>query len=159
VATLKKIFMPACWCCCRKDAAYGAGLSAREAHVGGERSSPTLTGCLRRHVPFRIACHAPSITRSIPSGYFHVRCQCPSSAPVRPRTGRTDSLVALDHAQLCKTLAGLLGPTVIQGLPVIAGKQLAKAEMRVLKHHHRLEAEVKTAARVEPSRIMDAAPI
>ena len=70
----------------------------------------------------------------------------------------TDSLVALDHAQLCKTLAGLLGPTVIQGLPVIAGKQLAKAEMRVLKHHHRLEAEVKTAARVEPSRIVDAAP-
>ena len=27
-----------------------------------------------------------------------------------------DSLATLDHAQLCKTLAGLLGPTVIQGL-------------------------------------------
>ena len=69
-----------------------------------------------------------------------------------------DSLAALDHAQLCQTLAGLLGPTVIQGLPVIAGKQLAKADMRVVKHHHRLDAEVKTAVRIEPSRILEAAP-
>ncbi len=70
-----------------------------------------------------------------------------------------DAMAALDHVQLCQTLAGLLGPTVIQGLPVIAGKQLAKAGASVVKHHHRLDAQVKgTAAGIEPSRIMDAAP-
>lgn len=69
-----------------------------------------------------------------------------------------ESLTALDHAQLCKTLAGALGATVIQGLPVIAGKQLAKGGVRVVKHHHRLDAMVQTVRRIEPDRIIEVAP-
>lgn len=68
------------------------------------------------------------------------------------------SVAALDHARLCQKLAELLGPTVIQGLPVIAGKQLAKAEVRVVKHHHRLDAVAKATARIEPASIVEAAP-
>ena len=68
------------------------------------------------------------------------------------------SVAALDHARLCQKLAELLGPTVIQGLPVIAGKQLAKAEVRVVKHHHRLDAVARAVARIEPARIVEAAP-
>lgn len=69
-----------------------------------------------------------------------------------------DSVTALDHARLCQKLAELLGPTVIQGLPVIAGKQLAKAGLRVVKHHHRLDAQARAVARIEPARIVEAAP-
>jgi hypothetical protein len=69
-----------------------------------------------------------------------------------------DSMATLDHARLCQKLAELLGPTVIQGLPAIAGKQLAKAEVRVVKHHHRLDAQAKAVARIEPARIVEAAP-
>lgn len=68
------------------------------------------------------------------------------------------SVAALDHARLCQKLAELLGPTVIQGLPVIAGKQLAKAEVRVVKHHHRLDAVAKATARIEPASIVEVAP-
>ena len=68
------------------------------------------------------------------------------------------SVAALDHARLCQKLAELLGPTVIQGLPVSAGKQLAKAEVRVVKHHHRLDAVARAVARIEPARIVEAAP-
>ena len=67
-------------------------------------------------------------------------------------------LTALDHAQLCRALAGALGPTVIQGLPMIAGKQMAKVGVRVVKHHHHLDARVTTQARVEPARIVEVAP-
>lgn len=69
-----------------------------------------------------------------------------------------EQLTALDHAQLCKTLAGALGATVIQGLPAIAGKQLAKGGVRVVKHHHRLDAVVQTVQRVDPVRIIEVAP-
>lgn len=46
----------------------------------------------------------------------------------------------LDHAQLCKGLAETLGSTVLQGLPTISAKQLAKAGIRMDKAHHHLDA-------------------
>ena len=83
----------------------------------------------------------------------------PSAANVRLsssiRTG-VASVAALDHARLCQKLAELLGPTVIQG----AGdrRQATKAEVRVVKHHHRLDAVARAVARIEPARIVEAAP-
>lgn len=44
-------------------------------------------------------------------------------------------LSTLDHERLCKALATALGATVIQGLPVIAGKQLGKAGVAVVGCH------------------------
>lgn len=67
-------------------------------------------------------------------------------------------LSALDHERLCKALATALGATVIQGLPVIAGKQLAKAGVTVVGSHHHLDAVSLVMQAVDRRRIIDVAP-
>ncbi len=50
-------------------------------------------------------------------------------------------LLKEDHSALCRDLCAILGATVLQGLPAISKKQLAKSEVRLLSHHHHVEVE------------------
>ncbi|HMV62455.1 MAG TPA: hypothetical protein PKE01_03925 [Rhodocyclaceae bacterium] len=67
-------------------------------------------------------------------------------------------LAGLDHAALCRTLADALGPTVLRGLPAIAGKQLTPLGARVVRHHHHLDAAAQAARRVERAQVIQVAP-
>ncbi|MCB1956230.1 MAG: hypothetical protein KDG55_11180 [Rhodocyclaceae bacterium] len=52
-----------------------------------------------------------------------------------------DTLLSEDHSALCRDLCEILGATVMQGLPAISKKQLAKAQVGLLSHHHHVEVE------------------
>ena len=67
-------------------------------------------------------------------------------------------LAGLDHAALCRTLSEALGPTVLRGLPVIAGKQLTPLGARVLRHHHRLDAAAQAARSIAREQVTQVAP-
>lgn len=67
-------------------------------------------------------------------------------------------LSALDHERLCKAFATVLGATVIQGLPVIAGKQLGKAGITVVGSHHHLDAVSLVSRAVDRCQIIAVAP-
>ncbi|MCB1909221.1 MAG: hypothetical protein KDH15_17785 [Rhodocyclaceae bacterium] len=67
-----------------------------------------------------------------------------------------DDMAGRDHGALCRELCEALGTTVIKGLPAISTKQLAKAGVSLLAHHHHATVEnftvpvldATTAARV-----------
>lgn len=63
-----------------------------------------------------------------------------------------------DHASLCRQLGEVLGSTVLQGLPAISAKQLAKAGVSLLSHHHHLEVENLAAMPLAAGRVHRAAP-
>ena len=67
------------------------------------------------------------------------------------------AFAGLEHARLCKTLSAALAP-VIQGLPVISGKQLAKGGITVVAHHHHLDARSVGVPSVERAQVILAAP-
>lgn len=68
------------------------------------------------------------------------------------------AIAGLDHGQLCQALATALGATVIQGLPSISAKQLGKAGVTLLGHHHHLDAKSLGGAAVDPKLVIQAAP-
>lgn len=69
-----------------------------------------------------------------------------------------EPLASLERELLCKALAQALGPTVIQGLPVISGKQLGKSGIVLKAHHHHLDAVNLAPAAIDPRRIVAVAP-
>lgn len=68
------------------------------------------------------------------------------------------SLAEQHHEDLCKALSELLGPMVFQGMPTVTAKQLGKAGVRVLAHHHHLAARELGAKPVERDALIAAAP-
>jgi hypothetical protein len=69
-----------------------------------------------------------------------------------------ESLLADDHATLCRKLGELLGPLVLQGMPTITGKQLAKAGANIISHHHHIDAESLVAPSIDRAKLIAAAP-
>lgn len=55
-----------------------------------------------------------------------------------------ESLLQGDHEALCRALHDILGTMVLQGMPTVTGKQLAKAGISVVAYDHRLDV-VNTA--------------
>lgn len=68
-----------------------------------------------------------------------------------------ESLRGLDHAALCKALQGLLGP-VAQGMPTVTAKQLARAGIDVVRHHHHLDARHLGIPDLDRNMLIAAAP-
>ncbi|THF60661.1 hypothetical protein [Pseudothauera rhizosphaerae] len=69
-----------------------------------------------------------------------------------------ERLLELDHEALCKTFSEMLGTMVVQGLPTIAGKQLAKAGASVVGHHCHLSATSLAARPLAREALVAAAP-
>lgn len=68
------------------------------------------------------------------------------------------ALATADHAQLCKTLAGALGVAVNQGMPTVSAKQLEKLGIRLVAHHHHLDATNLSAPAVPREAVLAVAP-
>lgn len=66
--------------------------------------------------------------------------------------------LAAEHEALCARLHETLGAMVIQGLPTIAGKQLAKAGIDITAHHHHLDAVNLSAPALPHATLAAAAP-
>lgn len=64
-----------------------------------------------------------------------------------------EGLLREDHSALCRELCEILGATVMQGLPAISAKQLAKSAVKVLSHHHHAEVENLAAARIPAAMV------
>lgn len=69
-----------------------------------------------------------------------------------------ERLLELDHESLCKTFSEILGSMVFQGLPTVAGKQLAKAGASIAAHHYHLSATSLAARPLEREALIAAAP-
>lgn len=69
-----------------------------------------------------------------------------------------DELAKLSPAALSAALSEALGPMVLQGLPTIGGKQLARAGIQVAAHRHRLEASALAVPRADRDELTHAAP-
>ncbi|THF62381.1 hypothetical protein E6C76_18875 [Pseudothauera nasutitermitis] len=69
-----------------------------------------------------------------------------------------ERLLELDHESLCKTFSEVLGSMVFQGLPTVAGKQLAKAGGSIVAHHYHLSAGILGAPTLERDLLVAAAP-
>jgi hypothetical protein len=68
------------------------------------------------------------------------------------------ALLTDDHATLCRKLGELLGPLVLQGMPTITGKQLARAGASIVGHHHHLDAENLSVPGIDRALMIAAAP-
>ncbi|MCC4116453.1 hypothetical protein LLG90_13915 [Aromatoleum toluclasticum] len=60
------------------------------------------------------------------------------------------------HEKLCKAVQELLGAMVLQGMPTVTAKQLGKAGISVLSHHHHLDV-LNTAVAAAPRQELVAA--
>lgn len=69
-----------------------------------------------------------------------------------------ETMGQLDHEALCKALGALLGPAVTQGMPTVSSKQLAKAGVDLVRHHHHLDARRLDAANLDRGSMIAAAP-
>ncbi|MBL8438620.1 MAG: hypothetical protein JNM61_10515 [Zoogloeaceae bacterium] len=69
-----------------------------------------------------------------------------------------DALLNLDHADLCKKIATLLGPAVAQGMPTVSAKQLDRAQIALLEHHHHLDVTHLVPAAIPVEQVVAAAP-
>src|SRR5690606_8297995 len=69
-----------------------------------------------------------------------------------------ERLLELDHESLCKTFSEVLGTMVFQGLPTVAGKQLAKAGGSIVGHHHHLSATSLAPPPLDRDVLIAAAP-
>lgn len=69
-----------------------------------------------------------------------------------------ETLLQLDQEALCRELSGVLGSLVLQGMPTISAKQLAKAGVVVRGHHHHLAAENTTLPSIPRELLIAAAP-
>ncbi|MDR2688528.1 MAG: hypothetical protein LBB76_02065 [Azoarcus sp.] len=63
-----------------------------------------------------------------------------------------------DHTALCRKLGELLGPLVLQGMPTITGKQLAKAGASIIGHHHHLDVDNLSMPSIDRALMIAAAP-
>lgn len=62
------------------------------------------------------------------------------------------------HEKLCRAVQDLLGTMVLQGMPTITAKQLAKAGITLLSHHHHLDVLNTAAAPVPREALIAAGP-
>ncbi len=69
-----------------------------------------------------------------------------------------DTMAASEHAALSRNLHTLLGAVVFNGMPTITAKQLAKAEIALLDHQHRLELINQRAPEIARAALIAAAP-
>lgn len=70
-----------------------------------------------------------------------------------------EELAAADSEQLKARLGETLGAMVLQGLPTIAGKQLARVGAQVLSHSHAIETSaLSLTSSVEHDELVTAAP-
>lgn len=68
-------------------------------------------------------------------------------------------MAASDPAGLQRALTEALGAMVLQGLPTIAGKQLARSGIRIARHAHALSVRVEApAAEIDRELLTGAAP-
>lgn len=68
------------------------------------------------------------------------------------------AFVEASHEQLCRALQDLLGSMVMQGMPTITAKQLAKAGIAIHSHHHHLDVVNMTAAPIARDDLIAAGP-
>ena len=64
-----------------------------------------------------------------------------------------DAMTAHDHGALCQELCEMLGATVLKGLPAISTKQLAKAGVSLLGHHHHATVENLAAPALDAATV------
>lgn len=69
-----------------------------------------------------------------------------------------NGLLELGHENLCKAMHDLLGPMVLQGMPTVTAKQLGKAGVSVLSHHHHLDVANTAAATIPRAEYVAAGP-
>ena len=69
-----------------------------------------------------------------------------------------EKLRGLDHQALCKVFHALLGMTVIQAVPKVIGKQLTKAGIELVGHHHHLNASHSDQAPIDRALLIAIAP-
>jgi hypothetical protein len=69
-----------------------------------------------------------------------------------------ETMLQGDHEALCRALNDILGAMVLQGMPTITAKQLAKADIAVVAHHHRVEVANTAAAAIPREALIAAAP-
>lgn len=67
-------------------------------------------------------------------------------------------LLELGHENLCKAMHDLLGAMVLQGMPTVTAKQLGKAGISVLSHHHHLDVTNTAAATIPRAEYVAAGP-
>lgn len=67
-----------------------------------------------------------------------------------------EAFLQASHEKLCKAMQELLGNMVLQGMPTVTAKQLGKAGITILSHHHHLDV-VSTAATALPREALIAA--
>lgn len=68
------------------------------------------------------------------------------------------AFVDASHERLCKAVQELLGAMVLQGMPTVTAKQLAKAGVAVVSHHHHLDVLNTAAASVPREELVAAGP-
>ena len=69
-----------------------------------------------------------------------------------------ETLLAGDHAALCRRFSEVLGPLVLQGMPKITGNQLARANARLVGHHCHFDAVSLAAPPIARADLIAAAP-
>lgn len=62
------------------------------------------------------------------------------------------------HENLCKAVQDLLGAMVLQGMPTVTAKQLGKAGITVVSHHHHLDVLNTAAAPIPRAELVAAGP-
>lgn len=67
-----------------------------------------------------------------------------------------EAFLQTSHEKLCKAMQELLGNMVLQGMPTVTAKQLGKAGITLVSHHHHLDV-VSTAAAALPREALVAA--
>lgn len=68
------------------------------------------------------------------------------------------AFVDASHEKLCKAVQELLGAMVLQGMPTVTAKQLAKAGISVVSHHHHLDVVNSAVAAVPREELIAAGP-
>lgn len=68
------------------------------------------------------------------------------------------SFLDASHEKLSKAMQELLGAMVLQGMPTVTAKQLGKAGIQILSHHHHLDVLNTAAAPVPREELVAAGP-
>jgi hypothetical protein len=69
-----------------------------------------------------------------------------------------EGLLAIEHGELCRKLSVLLGAAVAQGMPTVTAKQLGRAGISMLAHHHHVDVVTLGGTQIPASAVLDAAP-
>lgn len=68
------------------------------------------------------------------------------------------AFIDCSHQQLCRAVQELLGSMVLQGMPTVTAKQLGKAGIGLLSHHHHLDVLNTAAAPIPREALIAAGP-